>query len=193
MAIVLIGLYIISHRAYLFGTFVTGIGLFFLIPLFLGLSNWVYKFSPLILVFIGILFIVKLFIPKKQKSDKKPDFMSKDYTTKDGFVYSYNTFSGTKHVVMDEVFKGAKIVNRFGGTALDLRRTTLQPGETFIDVDCKFGGIEIIVPESWLVLTKLDLVMGGVSDERRHFGKIDENYKLVLRGDVSLSGLVLKN
>lgn len=43
-------------------------------------------------------------------------------------------------MVLDEVFKGATIRNTFGGTVLDLRRTNISEGETYIEVECNFGG-----------------------------------------------------
>jgi len=193
MLLVVLGLHIVTHRTYLFGTFVMGIGAFFLTPLITGSNeNWFSDFWPLIFVFIGLLIIFKILLPKKRKNCMKFDDKPNSFHTENGFVVVDNSFSQTKHVVMDEVFKGAKIKNNFGGVELDLRRTTLESGNTYIDIDCSFGGIEMRVPNNWLVLTELDSVMSGVSDERPSSGNENLNYKLILRGKISLSGIEIK-
>jgi len=195
MALVILGLYSISHKAYLWGSFVAGIGLFFMMPLIIMAEGkeWIRDYWSLILVLVGLLMLINLFLPKHKKCHKNYDFMSKDYKIENGFVFSNNSFSGAKHVVMDEVFKGAEIFNHFGGTILDLRRTNLQQGDTYIDIDSKCGGIEIFLPENWLVLVELNSVLSGVVDDRHyHSGSIDESRRLILRGKISLSGINLK-
>lgn len=198
MLLVVLGLYSVSHRGFLWGMFVACIGLFFMIPkLITGAgSEWISTYWPLIFVFIGLLFLLKLLLPKQTKCHRHGhgNYSETDCRTENGFVYSSNSFGETKHVVMDEVFRGAEISNTFGATVIDLRRTTLQAGETFIDIDCSFGAIEIFLPDNWLVLTKLKSVMSGVSDERyKSHEKIDESSRLILRGKVAMGGIVLKN
>lgn len=194
MLLAIIGLYTISHRGYLVGVIIFGIGVFFMVPLVTGQGNWVQVYWPLIFVFAGLLMLVKIILPKGKRCRHHHDNMITNYSTKDGFVYSENSFSGTRHVVMDEVFKGARIINSFGATELDLRRTTIEQGDTYIDIDCRYGGIEIHVPENWLVLTEVNSSMSGVTDDRTApLATIDETRRLVLRGKLSLSGVVLKN
>ena len=199
MLLVVIGLYWISHRGYLWGMFVAGVGLFFMMPIITGAGKeWIAIYWPLIFVFVGLMVLIKILLPRKKwdyfKMSSQHYFSMEDHKTENGFVYSHNSFGGTKHVVMDEIFKGAEIINHFGGTELDLRRTTLAEGDTFIDIDCCCGGIEIRVPDNWLVLTELHSVMSGVVDERnKSFATIDDKFRLILRGKVALSGIELKN
>lgn len=89
-----------------------------------------------------------LFRPKRARHERmrRGNFASSQYNSTDGVLHSENTFSGIRQVVLDEFFKGGTIQNSFGGTIIDLRRTTLPEGETFLDIDCTFGGIEIYVP-----------------------------------------------
>ena len=199
MLLVVIGLYSISHRGYKSGVFIVGVGLFFMMPIITGAGKeWVSVYWPLIFVFVGLMALVKLLMPRK-KDDcyhfrlQGHYFSNENYKTESGFVHSHNSFSSTKHIVMDELFKGAKIINHFGGTVLDLRRTTLQQGDTFIDIDSFCGGLEIFLPDDWLVLTELNSFMSGVEDDRHKVGKVDENNRLILRGKISMSGIELKN
>jgi predicted membrane protein len=194
MLLVVIGLYSISHRGYLWGMLTTGIGLFYMMPLIVSADKeWINTYWPLIIVFVGLIFLVKLFLPRKNRKHRWEN-MSNTYHTENGFVNVENYFSGTKHVVMDEIFTGANVNNNFGGVLIDLRRTSIKEGETYIDIKCNCGGIEIRVPENWLVLTELDSNMSGINDDRMQpFTKIDTNYKLILRGKLSLSGIDIKN
>ena len=199
MLLILIGLYSISHRGYMFGLLIAGIGTFYLIPLLTGAGKeWVSVYWPLIFVFLGLLLLIRLIVPcKKHKillHFGKSINVETNSKTEDGFVYSNNSFSATKHVVMDEVFKGAKINNNFGSVELDLRRTTIQQGNTYIDVDSSFGGIEIRVPENWLILTELSSTVSGVSDDRHKSDRnVGSDYKLILRGSLSFSGIEIRN
>ena len=56
----------------------------------------------------------------------------------DGFLRSENVWGAARHVVLDELFKGAMIRTSFGGTTIDLRHTHIAPGETYIDLDCSW-------------------------------------------------------
>ena len=43
--------------------------------------------------------------------------------SEDGFIVSDNTFGSVQQIVLDPVFRGARLRNAFGGTVLDLRRS----------------------------------------------------------------------
>lgn len=115
---------------------------------------------PIILIVIGLAF---LFRPKRARHERMRmgNFASSQYNSTDGVLHSENTFSGIRQVVLDEFFKGGTIQNSFGGTIIDLRRTTLPEGETFLDIDCTFGGIEIYVPSDWKVVFRCNTCLGG--------------------------------
>jgi predicted membrane protein len=194
MIIVIIGLFSISHKGYLWGTLITGVGLFFMIPFINGDKEWISVYWPLIFMFLGLLLLIKLLIPRKKRKHGWEN-MSNSYHTENGFVNVDNSFSATKHVVMDDVFTGAKINNHFGGVFIDLRRTSINAGETYIDIESRCGGLELRVPDNWLVLTELASNMSGINDDRHQLSgdDIDTNYRLILRGKLSLSGIEIKN
>ena len=195
MLLILLGVYAISHRGYLWGIFVAGTGAFFMIPIINGLGEqWLSAYWPLILIFAGLVMVVKIILPKRKNDWMHHHETNTDFYTENGFVVSNNHFGSTQHVVMDEIFKGAEINNRFGATILDLRRTSFQSGNTYININSYFGGIEIYVPNDCLVLTELNTSMGGVSDERHNQSiNVNENSKLVLRGRLSMSGIMIKS
>ena len=73
------------------------------------------------------------------------------------------------------------------------RRTTLPEGETFLDIDCTFGGIEIYVPSDWKVVFRCNTCLGGCQDKRFGGGVIDQNRILVIRGDLTFGGIEIKS
>lgn len=126
------------------------------------------------------------------RTDAEGKLASSQYNSTDGVLHSENTFSGIRQVVLDEFFKGGTIQNSFGGTIIDLRRTTLPEGETFLDIDCTFGGIEIYVPSDWKVVFRCNTCLGGCQDKRFGGGVIDQNRILVIRGDLTFGGIEIK-
>ena len=101
-------------------------------------------------------------------------------------------FSGVKQVVLDELFRGASIRNSFGGTELDLRRTDIPLGETYIDIECNFGGVEIYVPLDWKIELQANAFLGSCEDKRIPGINIDQSRVLVIRGNVSFGSIEIK-
>ena len=111
----------------------------------------------------------------------------------DGFLRSENVWGAARHVVLDELFKGAMIRTSFGGTTIDLRHTHIAPGETYIDLDCSWGGVEIYVPSDWTVVFKCNAFFGGCDDKRWQNGNVNKENILVIRGTLSFGGLEVKD
>jgi len=77
---------------------------------------------------------------------------------------------GNRHVSYARPFRGADLTAFMGGAVLDLRNTTIEPGqEVSIDVFTVMGGSTLYVPREWVVDTRALAVLGGVEDRR--FGR----------------------
>jgi signal transduction histidine kinase len=61
----------------------------------------------------------------------------------------------------------------FGNLELDLREATLAPGTTTFTVNCRFGNVEIIVPDGLAVETNVASVAGNVSNRALADGKTE--------------------
>ncbi len=195
MLLIVLGLVSLSKRQSTGGLILIGVGAFFLIPRIIGAGHiWLSTYWPLVFVLVGVLLLVKLFNPDKHHYRRDRFKQSASYTTEKGFVNSTNTFGSVKQIVLDPVFKGAKITNTFGGTILDLRHTVLEAEETFIDIECTFGGIEIFVPTSWNVEINVQHIAGGSDDKRyRVRENVDFDHKLIIRGNITFGGIEIKN
>lgn len=197
MLLIVLGIYMMVKRAFIRGLALFAIGAYFLSPHLGWLPvNVNTILLPVVLVAIGLAFLLK---PRHKKQGpwgdhrRGKDFTSAGYNSADGILRSKNSFSGIRQVVLDEVFKGGIIQNTFGGTAVDLRRTTIPEGETYIDVECTFGGIEIYVPSEWKVIFRCNTCLGGCEDKRFGDGVIDQSRLLVIRGDITFGGIEIKS
>ena len=100
----------------------------------------------------------------------------------------------------EKPFRGGQMTAVLGGCQLDLRDAVIPPGEqATIDVFTLMGGLEVWVPRGWLVTSDVVLVLGGVDDKRLPAasdvaGDLQlARPRLVLRGQVILGGLTIKN
>ena len=165
-------------------------------------SNWLSVNWPITLVVIGIIILLKPLFRKsnhKRHGHLNPENVSVGRTTEsfvntDGYVEIDNTFGSVQQIILDPVFKGARIKTSLGGTILDLRQTKLENPETVIEVDCSLGGIEIYMPAGWRLHFQTNSMLGGCEDKRYNRGiAIDEEHILIIRGNVSLCGIVIKS
>ncbi len=196
MLLVAIGLISLARRQITTGLILVGTGVFFLIPHISRLGyGWLNTYWPIALVFVGIVLLSKALSPKSsgQNYNRCDKRHVSNQTSENGYLYSNNSFGSVTQLVLDPVFKGANIKNRFGETILDLRRTQIEPGDTFIDVENTFGGIEIYVKEGWTVKNELSSVFSGTEDKRYGYpGDADSNYRLIIRGSATFSGVEIK-
>jgi len=196
MLLIVIGLVSLARNQSSGGIILIGVGSFFLIPHIIGAGHeWLSTYWPLVFVLVGLLLLFKLIRPDGWHYRRDRFFQENaTYTSEKGFVNSVSTFGSVKQIVLDPVFKGAKISNTFGGTILDLRHTTLEAEQTFIDLECTFGGIEIYVPSSWNIEIMAQCIAGGSDDKRyRSRESIDNEHKLIIRGIVTFGGLEIKS
>lgn len=216
--LIIIGIYSMIRLHFIAGIILLLIGVYFLIG---GLS-WLPENSqtivwPFALIIAGVLFIFKSgrnkrrsqwahhramhhhhrnFMDMKMKQDSADaNFESEQqqFDSTDGFLRSDNTWRSARHVVLDELFKGAEVRTSFGGTTIDLRHTHIGPGETYIDLDCSWGGIEIYVPADWTVVFKCNAFFGGCDDKRWQNGEANQDSILVIRGRIYFGGLEVKS
>lgn len=63
-------------------------------------------------------------------------------------------------------FRGGSVLTWYGGGTVDLRGATLDQAGATLELKAIFGGIRLVVPESWRVDLSTVGVFGGVGDGR---------------------------
>jgi predicted membrane protein len=89
-------------------------------------------------------------------------------------------------------FRGGRAMAVMGGCEIDLRRASLAEGrEVVIDVFVMWGGIEIKVPEDWVVVNFGTAILGGFENKTRPLPGASK--RLVVTGTAIMGGVEVKN
>ena len=84
-------------------------------------------------------------------------------------------------------FRGGTIDAWFGGGIIDLRDATLDPSGARLAVRAIFGGAQVVVPESWNVVTNVR-GLGGIGDGRPDGDRPSDAPQLTIDGVVAFGG-----
>ncbi len=108
--------------------------------------------------------------------------------TSDDFLEAVSIFGGVKKTIFSKNFQGGEIVNVFGGAEIDLTQADIK-GRIYIDVTQVFGGVKIIVPSHWMVISDMAAIFAGFDDKRiRTAAPFDNTKVLVLKGTSIFGG-----
>jgi len=192
MLLIAIGLINVASRESRFiGWVLMAVGGFFILPKIpvLGITyDFTGMFWPLLLILVGLLI---LFTGHFKAKFKIRDGKS---IVEEGFIDEVNIFGGSKQRLTDEVFKGGKITNIFGGTELDLTQVELNEGKNVLDITCIFGGVSLIVPPTWKVKSQVTSILGGFADKRTIIRETDKTgNELVITGATIFGGGEVKS
>lgn len=157
-------------------------------------TDFIHLYWPVLLIALGALLIIRWVIPSNftcrgRLHEKK----FHQQNTSGGYIEINNVLGGSEQIVLDPVFKGGEINSIFGGTKLDLRKTSLPEGLTTLEINAVFGGIEILVPNGWKIDFSVDAILGGFEDKRYRDQTIDSSRTLLIKGACILGGGELRN
>jgi len=153
------------------------VGGFFLLPeIFDFKIDFIDVFWPGILIVVGLMLVFK-----NKRKIKTSVFGFKDNQhSSQSFIEDVNIFGGGDKVIDSEDFKGGTINNVFGGSTLDLRDCKIKGDSATIEVNCVFGGSELLIPDNWVVVIKVNSVFGGFSNKRKNRNPVNDNEKKTL-------------
>lgn len=101
-----------------------------------------------------------------------------------------NSFGKQSFEFAGQRFEGAKVQCSFGYVGIDLRHADILDGAV-IDIDCSFGGMEIMVGDDVLVKQAVDTSFAGV--ECKDHLQVTNNAKtLYIKGHCSFGGIEIK-
>lgn len=183
--LILIGLIMLFGRSgKITGLILIISGIIFYIPIFTGYNVNFFKIAiPIILIIIGSSLLFK-----RKRSIPSP----KTYRGVSGVIDETAIFSGSEIFFTEDTFKGGTITAIFGGYHLDLTKTNLPLGTTYLEITAIFGGVEIVVPEKWKVTSKVTGIFGAFEDKRYNKLVNDPERELVITGTAIFGGGELK-
>jgi predicted membrane protein len=98
-------------------------------------------------------------------------------------------FDGTDFASTAPAFRRGSVLTWYGGGQIDLRGATLDPVGAELNVRALFGGVQIIVPETWRVEQRMVAFLGGVSDSREKIEAHETGPVLRLDGWAAFGGI----
>jgi len=89
-------------------------------------------------------------------------------------------------------FRGGSATAVMGGCEIDLRAANIDGGrEPVLEVFALWGGIEVIVPPDWTVVSHVDPILGGFEDSTQP--PKQETKRFVIRGTAIMGGIEVSN
>jgi predicted membrane protein len=107
-------------------------------------------------------------------------------------VHAFAMMSGVKHQSAARNFQGGDANAIMGGVELDLRDAHIANGaEVIVDAFAFWGGVEVIVPRNWKVLSQVVPVMGAYEDNTKPNG--EPGPTLTIRGTAIMGAIEVKS
>lgn len=165
------------------GRFIVGILLILLgISFWSGISLWHY-FWPLLLIAIGVRMLTG---SGHNQPWRESEISQNDELHEEVFFWGINKKIKSKN------FNGGKIDCLLGGGKLDLSETEMgKNGEAQMEINCVLGGMEIVVPETWLIKSENSSMLGGINDQSEKPAKPSATLKI--KCSAVLGGIEIHN
>ena len=101
-------------------------------------------------------------------------------------------FSGSEHRVTSQSFQGGNVSASFGAVELDLSGAGLAESPV-LNVNVFMGGIELRVPDEWVVNVNGSPVLGGIEYSRTQPAATDDTPTLIINASIAFGGLEIKS
>jgi len=150
---------------------------------FIYFSVWSYW--PVLLIIFGIMMIMKA--STRWRNTKVSTFGATDANS---YIKAIAIMGGFRRSNSSQEFKGGELTAIMGGLEIDLRDASIK-GEAVIDIFTMMGGVEMRVPDDWVVVIEGFPFMGGYEDKTRP-PKVSAK-RLVIKGVAFMGGVEIKN
>ncbi len=146
-----------------------------------------WDYWPLILVFVGGMMIWKSTLFHREIAFSAHHGEGADMNA---YIKAIAIMGGFRRTNNSQEFKGGELTAIMGGLEVDLRDASIK-GEAVIDVFALMGGVEMRVPEDWLVIIEGVPFMGGYEDKTRPPKEVTK--RLIVKGTAMMGGVEIKN
>jgi predicted membrane protein len=204
LALFVAGAICLCRLQIIWGILLSTTGIFFLIekaaaifPNVIRYENFTSTYWPVIFSIAGIAIVLSFVIRPARCCKRHPkgnwnDYMPGEHENNDGKINYRFVFSGAEQVILDPVFKGGTIEATFGGMELNLRRTSLAEGKTYLYITTVFGGVDITAPDNWDIELVSKSFAGGVTDSRVKNIDKDHSRRLIIVAKCTFGGMTLR-
>ncbi len=113
-----------------------------------------------------------------------------------GALNEMAVFSGIEKRISSKNFTGGRVVAMFGGVELDLWQADIEGDTAVLHIDAIFGGVELRVPDTWIVSSEGQGIFGGYSDSTHQRPPSDPaapRKTLIIRGAAIFGGVEIRN
>jgi hypothetical protein len=167
--------------------------------IFLGIGSWMLinrvayiriearELVPMFLIFIGGYMVWRGVFGGRAPASEPADGITR--------FSSLAVMGGCTRRTNSQAFEGADLTAIMGGCEVDLREASIAPNtDAVIDVFAFWGGIDLKVPEDWIVINRVIPLMGGVDDKTHPpIAASAPAKRLIVRGIVIMGGVSVKN
>ena len=140
----------------------------------------------LIALFFGLTFLTAL-ISAIAAAVLKERLLSQG-EPEDDYVALVTIYTGRDFKSTAKAFRGGTALTWYGGGSVDLRGATLDPAGAHLTLRAIFGGLRLVVPETWKIENRMTAIFGGVGDVRDADAAVD-GPTLVLDGFALFGGV----
>ena len=109
----------------------------------------------------------------------------------DARINAIAVMGGVSRRISSQQFEGGEMTAVMGGFEIDLRDAKIAGDQADLEVFVWMGGIELIIPEDWIVESRLMPIMAGVEDKTKPVK--DAQKRLVIHGLLVMGGVEVKN
>ena len=141
---------------------------------------------PLVLVLLGTYMVWQGAAGRRPRRAASPAVKSDPEAT----VNAIAILGGVEDRNNSRRFRGGNLTAIMGGCEMDLRQAGID-GEAILDVFAMWGGIEIRVPEDWVVVSHVLPLLAGSVNATRAVGTTP--HRLIVRGFAVMGGVEIKN
>jgi hypothetical protein len=112
--------------------------------------------------------------------------------SEEGVLRTSAILGGRNHRNAMASFSGGDLTALMGGIQLDLSSSSMSGDEAEVDLFVMMGGIDLRIPRGWIVISDMDLLLGGIDDKSQKPDSATAK-RLVLRGTVLMGGVSIRN
>jgi hypothetical protein len=179
-----------EKRRFWTGLYITAVGCLFQaskLGLISGLELRLKNIWPFLMVLLGVMLLERHFCGSGRIEPGDSDYI-RHTAILGGGDYRYSSKN----------LKGGEITAILGGCSLDLRNADMAGDEMLLDTFAAMGGIEIRVPDHWIVQVMGTPILGGMENKagREWNTNSEENQKprkkLLVKGTAIMGGVEIK-